>query len=62
MGEHPEAEDKYIGLTPSKQYHFNSAANEDNILWSMSDFPGCFWALQTLAVTYQWKIGLGYLQ
>lgn len=40
MGEHPEAEDKYTGLTPPKQYHFNSAANEDNILWSMSDFPG----------------------
>lgn len=40
MGEHPEAEDKYTGLTPPKQYHFNSAANEDNILWSISDFRG----------------------
>lgn len=39
MTEHLEAEAKHMGLITQKGYHFNTAVNQNKILWSVSDFP-----------------------
>lgn len=62
MREHLEAETKHMGLIPQKEYNFNAAADQNSILWSLSDFPSRVLGLQTLAVTYTWQMELGYLQ